>query len=170
MRTLFRLNPRIRAILTLALVLSTTVSCAKRIDPATGIKTDATPYEQALAINASIAITVMEFNRAIIETHRSGFISTKTVDEITRRTFAIAINNKKLSEILKLGPEEAGKQSGEILRLSALIGQNARALVFRDDITAEDEEKLLTLTSGINSLFSLILNFTGQLKAAGVLP
>ena len=164
-----RLKTTLIPVLILALSSVTIIGCAQRIDPVTGISTKATPYEQALAINATIAITVEEFNRGIIETQRAGFISINITDVITQKTFSIAVRNRKLTEILALGPDEAKKQSGEILRLSALIQQDARALVLRKDVTAENEEKLLRLTSSLNSVFSLILNFSGQLKAAGIL-
>lgn len=149
--------------------LVTMTSCAKRIDPVTGIATNATPYEQALAINASIAITVQEFNSGIIAANRMGYTSDTVTEEVTSKTFLIAVRNKQLSEILKLGPEKAKLRSGEIIQLAALMEESIRALLFRKDITAGNETKTLALTSAINSVYSLTLNFRTRLTAAGVI-
>lgn len=153
----------------LLLSLATMSSCAKRIDPVTGIATDATPYEQALAINASIAITVQEFNSGIIAANRMGYTSDTITEEVTQRTFLIAARNKQLSEILKQGPDVAKARSREVIQLAALMEESIRALLFRKDITAGSEAKTLALTSAINSIYSLTLNFKHRLTAAGVI-
>ena len=74
-----------------------------------------TTYEQAMAVNYTIASTNRFLAEAIIESQRRGVVSVEWTAKATKAQFDIAEKQESLTIILKRGPE-AARLEGEAIR------------------------------------------------------
>lgn len=160
---------RRRALSLVIFICLLSVGCAKRIDPLTGLETDATPYEQALALNASLAITNKAVTRTVISLHEGGFIGLNDAQNIVGVTGRIAQLDEEITLILAEGPEFAKANGESIRKLSQQIQESILQLIQQETLGIKNEEKKLQVESQVNSIYSLVIQLTEALTRAGVL-
>lgn len=144
-------------------------ACAKHIDPVTGISTDATPYEQALALNASLAITNGAVTRTVISLNETGFLALDDARSIISVTGRIAQLDGEITLILAEGPEFAKAHGEDIQRLAAQLRESILRLVQQETLGIKNPEKKLLVESQVNSIYSLVSQLTEALTRAEVL-
>lgn len=159
-----------RKLLTLVISLCLLgVGCAARIDPVTGISTDATPYEQALALNASLAITNKAVTRTVISLNETGFIDLDNAQKIVAVTGRVAQLDEEITLILAEGPTYAKANAAELQRLSSQVKESILRLVTAETLGIKNPEKKLQVESQVNSIYALVNQLIEALNRAGVL-
>ena len=152
-------------VLLLLLAAISNVSCAaKRVDPTTGVSTSATPYENVLAINASVAVVNNSLAKGTIQLQEAGVISLNTARNILNVTYRIASLDTNLTNILRAGPDAAKAESAAIRTITRdMIG------LLADIMLLIDREKAAQVSTDTIALAKLINGLVEALRDAGVL-
>ncbi len=159
---------QIRGYLGLLMAFLLLSACARVGTPSGQPGRNPTPFEQALAINATLAVANESLADVVMAAEMQGFIPPATAAEILLVQFRIADLDKQITLILEKGPEAAKGDAAKIQELLGQIEQAAQGLIERGTLGITNPDSRQRAMVQVSTVLVLSQRIVSLLQLAGV--